>query len=764
MKHYIFVFLFFLFPIQVYGEISLEAGEVYTLSPGEVLDVDGGVSVVSNSVLDGSASNAKVRFSGDWSNQGSVIASDVEAYGNEGSTISGNTTFRTFSCENSTKTLYFAAGSHQTFASGLTLSGQNASSKLKLRSSLTGTQYVLDLQSGHLALSYLDVKDSNLQTSTILPVNSIDSGNNSSLWLFSITLSGQVKVGSSPLSGVVIDGGVLGKKTTDATGAYSFSGLTYGSSYQITPSKYGYSFSAPTATITADSHKTQNFAATLLDSDGDGLSDIDEVAQGTDPTKADTDSDGASDGEEVAAGTDPLDRGSSEPTRPTTLCAEWNGFLGMWNVLEHVNTGASKLNMASTLKDFAGVAQAPVNFSLKSGYQYDLLVHGMTGFEANRYGLICSTASNGQAGDLDGRMVFYKPDAATGGYQFAFAMPLGNGVTGRQYVPYNTYQPSLDAVDATNLAANWIQLTNYSTAKQSGTLVFYDREGVEITRQGVTLKAGARFDYPAHDIAGLKQVGLVEWIPTSIAARFQLRNVRYYYRADGVTVPLGDDFDSAFQLEGLVGSGQLLTVPLDTASSSSVLEIANTLSTEVKAEVSIYAATGGTALHHQTYKLKPHGTYHLIVDTILNGSKGIATVKGNKASSVIATAMQYGRTATLGIQTVYVIQAKEALGEVMRGTYNTFLNQGCWLLMVNPTSAEVVTTVSLKRYDGTVVESGRDFPVAAHGLTDYDLCSADQANVYGVVTVAPATANTIMATVLRIGANEEYRFPTLVRQ
>ena len=403
-------------------------------------------------------------------------------------------------------------------------------------------------------------------------------------------------------------------------------------------------------------------------------------------------------------------------------------------------------------------------FSLKAGYQYDLLVHGMTGFQANRYGLICSTATNGQPGDLDGRMVFYKPDAATGGYQFAFAMPLGTGLIGPQSVPYNTYQPSLDPADASHLAANWIQLTNLSTAKQTGTLVFYDREGVEITRQAVTLKAGARFDYSAHDLAGLKQVGIVEWRPTSTTARFQLRNVRYYYRADGVTVPLGDDFESAFQLEGLVGSGQVLTVPLDTANASSILEIGNTLNEEVKAEVSLYAATGGTALHHQTYKLKPHATYHLIADAILNGSQGIATVQGNKPASVIATAMQYGRTETLGIQTVYGIQASEPLGTTMRGSYNTYLKQGCRLLMANPTSAEAIATVSMKRYDGTEVKYGEGFRVPAHGLTDYDLCAQEQENVYGVVTVQPQTPNTIFATVLRIGENEQYRFPTPVRQ
>lgn len=43
------------------------------------------------------------------------------------------------------------------------------------------------------------------------------------------------------------------------------------------------------------------------DTDGDGLSDGEEAALGTDPTDADTDDDGLSDGEEVALGTNPSD-------------------------------------------------------------------------------------------------------------------------------------------------------------------------------------------------------------------------------------------------------------------------------------------------------------------------------------------------------------------------------------------------------------------------------------------------------------------------
>jgi cysteine-rich repeat protein len=56
-------------------------------------------------------------------------------------------------------------------------------------------------------------------------------------------------------------------------------------------------------------HKTDPKKA---DTDGDGLSDGDEVNKyGTDPLKADTDGDGVSDGDEVAAGSDPKNPGDS---------------------------------------------------------------------------------------------------------------------------------------------------------------------------------------------------------------------------------------------------------------------------------------------------------------------------------------------------------------------------------------------------------------------------------------------------------------------
>jgi hypothetical protein len=47
-----------------------------------------------------------------------------------------------------------------------------------------------------------------------------------------------------------------------------------------------------------------------VDTDGDGLTDAEEAALGTDPNLADSDGDGFTDGQEVAAKTDPLSRSS----------------------------------------------------------------------------------------------------------------------------------------------------------------------------------------------------------------------------------------------------------------------------------------------------------------------------------------------------------------------------------------------------------------------------------------------------------------------
>jgi len=73
--------------------------------------------------------------------------------------------------------------------------------------------------------------------------------------------------------------------------------------------QYKITFTASDGTL----KDTQRVVITIYsvgDTDGDGLSDEEEIALGTDPFKADTDGDGYDDGEEVSAGTDPLSESS----------------------------------------------------------------------------------------------------------------------------------------------------------------------------------------------------------------------------------------------------------------------------------------------------------------------------------------------------------------------------------------------------------------------------------------------------------------------
>ncbi|MEM7262428.1 MAG: hypothetical protein AAF488_10600, partial [Planctomycetota bacterium] len=60
-----------------------------------------------------------------------------------------------------------------------------------------------------------------------------------------------------------------------------------------------------------DPNKADDFAS---DTDGDGLSLLDELILGTHPQVADTDDDGVSDGQEIAIGSDPLNPNSNQPS------------------------------------------------------------------------------------------------------------------------------------------------------------------------------------------------------------------------------------------------------------------------------------------------------------------------------------------------------------------------------------------------------------------------------------------------------------------
>jgi len=85
------------------------------------------------------------------------------------------------------------------------------------------------------------------------------------------------------------------------------------------------------------------------------------------------------------------------------------------------------------------------------------------------------------------------------------------------------------------------------------------------------------------------------------------------------------------------------------------------------------------------------------------------------------------------------------------------LNQGCDLLVANATSTSEEITIDATRFDGTEVISGQTETVPENGVLEIDLCSVEEADVFGQVVVTPTNANSVTSTVVREGSGNSYR-------
>ncbi len=481
------------------------------------------------------------------------------------------------------------------------------------------------------------------------------------------------------------------------------------------------------------------------DFDGDGNPDDED---------SDDDNDGVSDNQEGRDGTNPRDRGSFLELLPTTFCATWNGYLGMENVNEYVNSGARARNLSATLYDFSGIARSETETPVLAETERHLLVHDLLGFSRDSYGRTCTTVANGYPGEIDGRTVFYHPTQDR--YDFVLVDPFVRGKRGKQFVLLNTFDPSFGTND---FVANWISVTSEATSNERGTLIFYDQEGQELSSETVFLEAGARRDFSAHQF-GPNRVGLVEWQPSSSLAPFQVRATRYFHDN-----PDGNDpsFRSAIQFQGGYGTGEEIFVPLDTRNGSAVLEFANTADEEVQLATTIRSSTGSIE-SSPGFDVPPHGTVHLVFDGLLSTELGSVTLRASTSESLIAVGMHYRRNSARELVSVYSLVAREPLGSVLRSSYNTFLEQGCELILLNTTDNEVSSTLTLTRYDGAQVATPDEVSIAPRAVASIDLCSYDTADNYGSVIVTPSVPNSIVGAVIRRGANNRYQAATELRQ
>lgn len=482
-----------------------------------------------------------------------------------------------------------------------------------------------------------------------------------------------------------------------------------------------------------------------LDTDGDGIPDA---------TDSDDDNDGVSDNQEMSDGTNPLDPGSSIEQFGSEVCVEWNGFLDfLTQIFELRNRASAEIAVDVTLYDIAGAAQETVRLFLDPGIQRDVIVNNMTGFAANTYGLVCGRIVSGPTDALGGQLVTYRFNGSS--YTLAFASEFLPARSGAQYFTYNTYQPSLDPNEISNFVANWVQLVNDETSTQTGTLRYYDFEGNEIRTETVAMGPRERQDIDIHTVGAFRS-GLVCWEPDDSAAKFRIRQNRYYYGVAGLS-----ELVEAASLPGKRGTGEALLAPFDTSQRTVALEISNTLTTGINVTTVVRDANGvNTPQQPPVLALPAKGTRGIVLNEYLAAALGSVQISANTSGSLIVNIVEYGRGTAGSLLYANPGSPQEPLGTDLRGSYNSFLGQACRLRAASVSGAQQDVQLNMTRFDGASVISGQTVTIPANGTVEVDLCSSEAQEAYGEVQLQASTSAVVAAEVVRRNAEGTVEFAT----
>jgi uncharacterized repeat protein (TIGR01451 family) len=489
-------------------------------------------------------------------------------------------------------------------------------------------------------------------------------------------------------------------------------------------------------------------AADDTDSDGD-----------PDPTDPDDDNDGVSDVQEMADGTNSKDSGSVIERLGSEICADWNGYTSSHvQILELRNRGAGVVELLVSMKSAAGDELSNFSFELESGIQRDVIINDLDGFTENTIGLICATILTGSADSIDGQLVTYR--LRGGSYDLAYTAEFTPGRSGTQYLVTNTYQPSVNFFELNNFVAVWAQIVNEESSVQSGSFSLYDQAGVLLETIPLTLAAGERRDIDLHRV-GSSVLGLVVWTPQDSSGKVRLRQNRYY---SANTSPAIGDIVAAASLSAQRANGETLLASFDTRQKTAALEISNTTDSQIEATVFVRNAAGEpTANQPESITLEPRATASVLLNEFLAEGLGIVGVDANAAGSIVVNRMEYGRTSTGSLTYANPLPLQQALGVTIKGSYNSYLEQQCRIRVANSSSSEQSVQVSVVRFSGETVLDGETLSVPANGAAELEICSLESESAYGEVTLEAETAGVIGAESVRTNFEGTAEFSTRLK-
>ncbi|HMO19302.1 MAG TPA: hypothetical protein PKA63_02440 [Oligoflexia bacterium] len=476
----------------------------------------------------------------------------------------------------------------------------------------------------------------------------------------------------------------------------------------------------------------------------------------------DADGDGISDAQEITDGSDQNDPGSyfSRLSSPTFVL--WNGFLSMINILELINPSASESTLVDlSLFDINGLLRTKITIPLGPGIQRDVIVNELTGFSPDSYGIIKLEYQSA----VTGRMSFYRSMGSQ--YEFAYSVPFDRGTKGKSVVSFNTFQPSTNPLEQNFQVFNWLSLVNLEESVKSFSVRTYNQTGNRISSRIVNVPARGRVDIDGgHGLVGKNVVGMHQIIPSDPAGEYTATLVRYGSRANPGQV--ASSYDFSFPISSRSGNGRPQLVPISRQfGQTNWLEVINTRKETIPVNLQFTTSAGSQT--SRFISLAPFSQTHISIDNSIlqNGDLGFAKITPTGNRSIIAQSMNYFRNSSGSIEGMFGTVSRETLGNHLTGSFNLFLGMNNFLVLSN-TSNQPVTVQFLTNSPGGL--GNTSFPIIALGTLSISVKDTASflagSDTYGSIKLVPSNSGVVLADLIRLkpaGSGFDFAFPTEVR-
>jgi len=429
----------------------------------------------------------------------------------------------------------------------------------------------------------------------------------------------------------------------------------------------------------------------------------------------------------------------------------------MINILELINPSETDgLTVNLSLYDISGTLKHFMAIPLTAKSQRDIIINELPGFTADSYGIIKLEYS----GSISGRTAYYRQ--VNGAYEFAYSVALDRSVRGKANVGFNTFQPSIDPVDASHSVLNWLTIVNLSSSSKTFTINSYNQVGTKVAERGIAIPAFGRTDIDGgHGLLGANFVGLHEIIPADLSSDYSAQLIRYGTNGLG-------GYSFAFPLSAKPGNGEVQSVPISRQfGEDNWLELVNTTAETVN--VTLQFAWDEGIFSIKDYSLAAHSQTHLPIDnTILYyAQRGFVRITPRTPNSILAQSMSYYRTSSGGIDAMFGISARELFGSSYSGSFNLFLGMQNWLSLTNASDAAISATVGSSSVSGNgstsvSLAAGQTKKVPIHSTAAL-LATPD---TYGFIKVTPNVSDALLTDIVRLkplSDGVDFAFPTEMR-